>query len=178
MNALHVSPQAIFRRENFVATVTFVRLLSGSMNHDFVSPVVRDAGEILVTFIASVQNPGVLVNGDLVTFQVIAALHILVADVAYEILVGRSGVEIEFDVDGHLGSVVAAALAAFTALAPLADAAFDAVDVAFVALQIVGVVEGFHTYVAGVSASVVLHGAVNSEPVAAKVEPVLEVLLT
>ena len=46
----------IFRRENFVATVTFVRLLSGTMNHDFVSPVVSDAGEILVTFVASVQN--------------------------------------------------------------------------------------------------------------------------
>ena len=85
-------------------------------------------------------------NGDLVTFQVIAALHILVADVAYEILVGRNGVEIDFDVDGHLGGgVVAAAFAAFTALAALTDAAFDAVDVAFVALQIVGVVEGFHT---------------------------------
>ena len=78
------------------------------------------------------------------TFQVIAALHILVADVAYEILVGRrSGVEIDFDVDGHLA--IDGHLAAFAAFAALADAAFDAVDVALVALQIVGVVEGFHT---------------------------------
>ena len=83
-------------------------------------------------------------NGDLVTFQVIAALHILVADVAYEILVGRrSGVEIDFDVDSHLA--VDGHLPAFAAFAPLADATFDAVDVALVALQIVGVVEGFHT---------------------------------
>ena len=72
--------------------------------------------------------------GYFVTFEVIAAVKILLADIADVGHIDGGVVDIRFDVDAGLGIVTAA----------LRLPGFNAVHIPLVPLQVVGVMKGFH----------------------------------
>ena len=49
----------------FVTLLTVVILLSIPMNHDLVTAVIRDGGEVFIALVATVEDPSVFVDGQL-----------------------------------------------------------------------------------------------------------------
>jgi len=185
MDALHVSFQSVLAGQNFIALFTLVGLLARPMNHDFVSSIIGNAGEILITLVASVQNTGFLVNSGLVAFQIVTALQVFIAYFADIGLAGRVGL-LAVALDRHGGVGIRRNdfaggrelehLAVDGSRRRFASVTDDTMNVLFMSLQIVAVIEDLQTYLTRKIVGFAGGGAVNANAMTPQIKPILKVL--
>jgi len=64
----------------FVASITFVGQFAWTVDHHFVSPVIGNIDEILLTLITSVENARIPMHGHMMALQIEGAVEDLVAN--------------------------------------------------------------------------------------------------
>ena len=164
----------------------FIGLFARAVDHDFVASVIGNAGEVLVTLVAPVQNASFLVNGGLVTFEVVTALQVFVTNFAYVELgrrrlglfslscqrQNRAGIRgLDFAVGHELQQLPIDGRRRLTAVAHA-----QPMDVLLMALEIVAVIEHFQADLAGEIVDFARAGAVDADAMTPEVETVLKVL--
>ena len=58
-----MAPETVLGGEVLVALLAVIILLPVAVNHDLMATIVRDRGEVLIAFVAPVQDASVFVDG-------------------------------------------------------------------------------------------------------------------